>query len=357
MKVRLTHIDGKLPNLALMKLAHFHRSQGDDVYFTRNVQRELFEDDYDRVYGSAIFTRSLPLVHRLLSEFPNAIVGGTGAEEWRQGQYGTVESFLGLPEYEHYDYLMYPDFTGSIGFTARGCRLKCSFCIVPIKEGKPRSVNAISDIWRGEPYPKHLHLLDNDFFGQAPEQWEARMREILDGGFRVCFNQGINVRLISREIAQALAKLPYYDDSFKVRRIYTAWDNFKDESIFLRGVNHLLDAGIRPDHILVYMLIGYDKTETWERIFHRFNVMVSMGLQPYPMVYNNQNRDLKLFQKWVVRRYYEIIPWADFVARKGDSRDLHDAAKNLDASGGRIDRKRARRIELESERAQPILFS
>ena len=29
--VRLTHIDGKLPNLALMKLSHWHRAQGDQV--------------------------------------------------------------------------------------------------------------------------------------------------------------------------------------------------------------------------------------------------------------------------------------------------------------------------------------
>jgi hypothetical protein len=37
--------------------------------------------------------------------------------------------------------------------------------VVPRKEGKPRSVNTIADIWRGKPWPKHLHLLDNDFFG------------------------------------------------------------------------------------------------------------------------------------------------------------------------------------------------
>ena len=30
MRVRLTHLDGKLPNLALMKLAHWHRSLGID---------------------------------------------------------------------------------------------------------------------------------------------------------------------------------------------------------------------------------------------------------------------------------------------------------------------------------------
>jgi hypothetical protein len=33
--VRLTQIDGALPNLALMKLAHWHLAQGDAVTVTR----------------------------------------------------------------------------------------------------------------------------------------------------------------------------------------------------------------------------------------------------------------------------------------------------------------------------------
>ncbi len=32
-RVRLTHLSGSLANLAPMKLAHWHRSQVDDVYF------------------------------------------------------------------------------------------------------------------------------------------------------------------------------------------------------------------------------------------------------------------------------------------------------------------------------------
>ena len=36
MKVRITQLDGKLPNLALMKLAAWHKSRGDAVTFTGN---------------------------------------------------------------------------------------------------------------------------------------------------------------------------------------------------------------------------------------------------------------------------------------------------------------------------------
>ena len=42
------------------------------------------------------------------------------------------------------------------------------------------------------------YLLDNDFFGQPREQWEARIAEIREGGFKVCLNQGINIRMIDQ---------------------------------------------------------------------------------------------------------------------------------------------------------------
>ena len=131
MKVRLTQIDGKFPNLALMKLSHYHKSQGDTVVFEKSVTKGLFETDYDVVYGSAIFSSSDKKIRLFKANFPNAIIGGTAVD------YSvTVESVINLPEYEYYDYSIYPDFTGSIGFSQRGCRLRCKFCVVPKKEGK-----------------------------------------------------------------------------------------------------------------------------------------------------------------------------------------------------------------------------
>ena len=307
MRVRLTHLDGKLPNLALMKLAHWHRGQGDEVTFNRKVQPEMFEPAYDVVYGSAIFGFSRRLLEAFQGQWPGAVVGGTGTDSLQ-----TVEQLLGVDEYEHYDYSDYPAYQGSIGFTQRGCRLRCDFCVVPKKEGRPRSVNRITDIWRGAPYPRHLHLLDNDFFGQPEEQWKARVAEILDGGFKVCFNQGINIRLITEESAQWIARLPYYDDGFKTRRLYTAWDNLKDEAIFFRGVDALERAGVPPTHLLVYMLVGYRPGETMAEIMYRFERMTARGIRPYPMVYNNQNLDLKRFQRWVIRKYYTFIPFEEY---------------------------------------------
>ena len=319
MIVRLTQIDGKLPNLALMKIARFHRERGDEIRFTKHVERDMLEPVYDRVYGSAIFSFSADRVERFRQQFPDAIVGGT----WNTADRTTVEDALGTDDGEQVDYSIYPRFDGSIGFTQRGCRLKCGFCVVPKKEGKNRTVNTVADIWRGEPYPKQLHLLDNDFFGQPREQWEARIDEIRAGSFRVCLNQGINIRMIDEDSARALASIRYYDDSFTTRQLYTAWDSLGDEQRFFNGVDTLERHGIPPTHLLVYMLVGYDKRETWERVFYRFEKMVARGIRPYPMIYGDRHRTMPVgghnariaertmseFQRWAIRKAYTFVPF------------------------------------------------
>jgi hypothetical protein len=319
MRVRLTQIDGKLPNLALMKLAHYHHERGDAVHFTKHIVRDMLEPDYDCVYGSAIFSFSGFRVAQFLNEFPDAIVGGT----YDVTDNRTIEQLVGADDYEYYDYSIYPHFDGSIGFTQRGCRLKCGFCVVPKKEGRPRSVNTIASIWRGEPWPKHLHLLDNDFFGQQRDQWEARIAEIKEGGFKVCLNQGINIRMIDIAAARALASITLRDDQFKTRRLYTAWDSIGDEQRFFSGVDTLESAGIPPTCLLVYMLIGYDKRETWERVMYRFKKMAARGIRPYPMIYGDRDRRLPLggcneriahrtlseFQRWAIRKAYTFVPF------------------------------------------------
>lgn len=300
MNVRITQLDGKLPNLALMRLSHWHKSRGDDVYYMRSARRELFEPGYGAVYGSAIFKFSSDKIARFKENFPDAVLGGTGTDS-----VATVEQIIG--DHDGLDYDPWGSFNASIGFTQRGCRLSCKFCVVPKKEGRPKGASTIAEIWRGEPWPKKIHLLDNDFFGGP--HWQDRIAEIRDGQFRVSFTQGINVRAMTPEVAAAIASIQYRDDGFTQRRLYTAWDNLKDEEVFFRGVDTLEAAGVPPKHLMAFMLIGFDKNETWERIHRRFNRMVERGIRPYPMVFDQSRRDLKQFQRWVITGLYRAVPF------------------------------------------------
>lgn len=306
-------LDGKIPNIALMRLSHHHRTRGDEIAFrwTGNPRRELW-DAPDVVYGSAIFEKTRPVVEQLREEFPGSIVGGTGVD-----LAFNLED-IGVTTIRQ-DYSLYPKWKQSIGFTQRGCRLKCPFCVVPRKEGAMRQEQTIAELWRGQAWPKELILLDNDFFGQPA--WRERIAEIRAGGFKVSFNQGINARFLTDEAAEAIASIDYRDDQMKVKRIYTAWDNRRDEGRLFAGLERLVKYGVRPENIMVYMLIGYWSWETEEDRLYRQAKLREFGCRPYPMPFV-RTKELVGFQRWVVGAYDKRIGWEDWVAANYEPRNL-----------------------------------
>ncbi len=297
MKILLFQLDGKIPNIALMRISTHHKSKGDEVELRRagNVQavERQFGDSPDLVYASLIFEKTRPVAERLKQIYPDAILGGTG---WDLET--TLEQFD--IETKIQDYSVYPHWQQSIGFTQRGCRLKCPFCVVPRKEGGISEEQTIYDLWRGDPYPRELILLDNDFFGQP--NWQKRIDEIREGGFKVSFNQGINARFLTDETAAAIASIDYRDDQMKTKRIYTAWDNRKDEHRLMNGLELLVKHGVKPDHIMVYMLIGYWKGETAADREYRRAKLREFGARPYPMPFV-RTPELLGFQRWVIGAY------------------------------------------------------
>jgi hypothetical protein len=304
MRVLLYQLDGKLPNIALMRVAAHHRTQGDDVelrHARHSVQRGLW-DQPDIVYASLIFEKTRPLAQELLRAFPQAIIGGSG---WDESV--TVEQH-GIKTLRQ-DYSDYPAFRSSIGFSQRGCRLNCHFCKVPRMEGKVRKEQSILNIWRGEPWPKELLLLDNDFFGQ--KEWRDEIDAIKTNHFKVSFNQGINARMLSDEAAAAIASVDYRADDMTAKRIYTAWDNIGDESPLFRGLNSLTKHGVKPDHICVYMLI--ESTTITHEVLYRQAKLRDFGCRPYPMPMI-RTKETVGFQRWVVRRADLIVPWDQFKA-------------------------------------------
>lgn len=313
MKVLLIQIDGKLPNLALMRIAAHHRERGDRVELRHGADfGGLFDGHFDRVYASTIFERSRPLAYRVLDAYPDPIVGGTGWDLVRRLEdVGITTTSL--------DYSIYPHHRQSIGFIMRGCRLRCPFCVVPTKEGHARAAGTIAELWRGEPWPREVVLLDNDFFGNP--EWRDRLAELRDGHFKVCLTQGINARLLTPEQAEGIASVDYRDLRMAERRLYTAWDNQRDEERFFAGLGLLCRYGVRPRHLMVYMLVGFAPDETHEERDYRRRKLREFGALPYPMPFS-RTPELVGFQRWVVGAYDKRVSWEDWRAANYQPRRL-----------------------------------
>lgn len=118
------------PNLALMKLSAWHKSEGDEVEWWNPL---LF---YDKVYSSKVFTFTPE--NPYLPE--NTVRGGTG--------YGVLDELPQEVDNMQPDYSLYPDCDHAIGFLTRGCIRKCPWCIVPKKEGLIRQYRTWQEIKR-----------------------------------------------------------------------------------------------------------------------------------------------------------------------------------------------------------------
>ena len=291
MKVAIYDVDSKIPNLALMKISAWHKQQGDEV----EHYIPLLRDYYDRIYASKIFNFS---DDSMLSD-ERMIIGGTG---WDMKKTLPDEIENMVPDYSIYNY------PHNIGFTMRGCRLKCSFCVVPEKEGKPYGVSTMEEIWT-QRESKHIVLLDNDFFGNPA--WNDRIEEIRELGLQVNFSQGLNIRNIKAEQAAAVASVKFSNMSGKKKQVHFAWDDPRHEKLIHKGIKTCIEAGLKPHQMAFYVLIGYHSTP--EEDMHRVEVLRSYGCDPFVMPYNKEDPYQAKFTRWVNHKaIFKTVKWEDY---------------------------------------------
>lgn len=297
MKIGLVQVDGKIPNLALMQIAAYHEAQGHHVEWFKGT---LFAAEYAKVYASKIFKFSAmpPLP-------PDAIIGGTG-----------IDFFNRLPpeiEAMTPSYSLYPNCDYHLGFSMKGCRFRCAFCCVPTKEGRPRINAAIDDLLINPHGGDKLMLLDNDFFGGA--DWRINLQRIIELKLRVCFVQGLNIRILTDEQAQLLAQCRYRSSKFTEHRVTFAWDRFKDERLIRAGIERCLKAGIKPHSMQFFVLIGFDTTEAED--LYRVNLLKDYGCEPFVMPYDKFDSYQKRFARWVNHKaIFKTVPWPDYKATR-----------------------------------------
>jgi radical SAM superfamily enzyme YgiQ (UPF0313 family) len=139
----------------------------------------------------------------------------TNAKEIRRGGTGYSLS-VKLDEAIEFvipDYSIYPNIDNrtAYGFLTRGCPNRCKWCVVPRKEGgiKPyMDVEEIAVDGRNE-----LYLMDNNIlacdYGLEQIEKIIRMNEGRKKKIKVDFNQGLDARLVTDEIAKMLSRLKW----------------------------------------------------------------------------------------------------------------------------------------------------
>ena len=63
---------------------------------------------------------------------------------------------------------------------------------------------------------------------------------------------------------------------------------------------------------MVYMLVGFATGETMAEVMYRYQRLRDYGCKPFPMVFDRDNRELRKFARWVIRRYAEVVPWSEY---------------------------------------------
>lgn len=200
MLVLLIDVDSKIPNIALMKLASFHKDDAVELLrlnysgYPRknNLRIDIDAYAYDVVYASVIFDVNKDIHINGCDIYD---IGGTGISLAKC----LPEEIDNLVE----DYSIYPDNNSSYGFITRGCIRNCSFCFVPKKEGKIYLYRNWKDIVKH----KTTYFLDNNFL--AYDKCEDILRELVLYNIRCQFNQGLDIRLINDDRAKLLADMNY----------------------------------------------------------------------------------------------------------------------------------------------------
>lgn len=293
MKAGIIQVDGAYPNVALMQISQYHEQQGHQVEWYKG---NLFEKEYDFIYASKIFA---------FSEIPQlpsrALIGGTG-----------IDFSNKLPEEIATckpSYTLYPKCDYHIGFSMKGCRFRCKFCCVPQKEGRPYTNSDIDGLLLNPKGGNRLMLLDNDFFGSP--NWETDLNRIIELDLKVCFVQGLNIRILTPEQAGLLAKCKYYNSKFKARYLTFAWDRFNDGKLIEKGIAICNEAGIPCKNMQFFVLIGYDTTP--EQDYHRVMWLKERGCMPYAMPYNKSDPYQKAFTRWVNHRaVFKSCTWEEY---------------------------------------------
>lgn len=300
------------PNLALCKISAWHKAQGDIVEWAIPLIQH-----YDIIYRSKIFNFSKDDERHF--DTKKEIRGGSG-----------YDLTIKLPQYiddMQPDLSIYPGVPKdmSYGFLTRGCPNKCSWCIVPNKEG---AIVPYWDVDRVANGRKKLVLMDNNILA-AGDWCIEQLEKIIERGYHVDFNQALDARLVTPEKARLLAQVKWLDNNM----IRFGCDTARQIDECERAISLIESFGFKGQFFLYTMIGGKNGIdECYSRIHHWWvrNHEVRKNhdrcnVYPYSQPYRDPYNPKQIIPQWQKdmagwcnkRMIFQIIDFMDFEPRKG----------------------------------------
>lgn len=299
MNIGLIDVDSHgFPNLALMKLSAWHKLQGDIVEWYNPF------DHYDKVYMAKVFNFTEDY-RQWITNTHQIEKGGTGYD---LSKILPIDIDRVIPDYDLYNI----DKKLAYGFLTRGCPNKCKWCIVPQKEGKMTPYMDIEEVAvNGR---KNIILMDNNVL--ASDYGLQQIEKIVRLGLRVDFNQGLDARLVTDDIAKLLAKVKW------IKRIRFGCDT-PGQIAECERATALIDKYNYKGEYFFYCILLNDFREAFTRVNH-WRMKGGRFLphcQPYRDL-NNPHQIIPQWQKdlagWTNKKWvFRSCEFKDFEPRKG----------------------------------------
>ena len=338
----------KFPPLGLLRIASYHKECGDRVAFSRGCNPELRELKWRKIYVSSLFTYELPRTVRTIKYYrpsvdsnDDIIVGGVGAtlmpDYIRQNVSCriitgplTQPKMLGsesrpiakyLPDYSIIadDGRAYQPPDSYFCRVTTGCIRRCGFCAVPVLEPRfsylqplRKQVQEVTERF-GE--RQNLVLLDNNIL--ACENIEKIVGDIKASGFehgalrngrkrKVDFNQGIDARLITEDVARLLS-------SVALSPVRLAFDYSGVQKSYVAAVRLMASFGFAT--FTTYIMFNYedDPCDFYRRmtlnaeLSKELNIRVSGFPMKYTPIHEVTRRYVSPRWKWRYLRGMQCI--------------------------------------------------
>ncbi len=306
-----------------MKISAFHKQRGDEIRFVKGHNKELRAQMWDRIYITTMFSfhwaetiRTIKYYEFSVKDPQNFFIGGPMAtlmadEIEKETGFKPIKGLLNekgkirlqhdfrvdsmVPDYSilnEIDY-QYPASNAYFAYMTRGCVNKCRFCAVPTIEPfyidyvpLKKQIQTVNEKYGVK---KDLLLLDNNVL--ASNKFDQIIVEIKETGFYkgaklnnasryVDFNQGIDLRLLTKEKIKRLAELP-------IKPLRIAFDHIGLKDKYIEKIKWATKFGLT--RLSNYILYNFEDTpeDFYERLRINVELNEQLGIQIYsfPMKY------------------------------------------------------------------------